>query len=212
VRELIALGVAVACAGCALGDAAPSPVLRYPWVEHARVALVEETLTLTVEDEAVTVDGWFRFDGEGALPTRMDFPIGCGDGAVIAFAASMESETGATTALPATIIEPSALPVDGAVEARAIDLPPGRDVRRTRLRVRYRQRVARTFRYVLQSGAYWSGPIRALTVEVRDPERRVASALVEGRAADRVDAGAATWTFVDLEPRGGVLLEVVSPS
>jgi hypothetical protein len=136
----------------------------------------------------------------------MDFPIGRGDGEVIDFVASLEEPGAAPVVLPATPIAPSALPVDGAIEARAIDLPAHHDVRRARLRVHYRQRVVRTFRYVLQSGAYWSGPIAALTVVVRDPGRRVESARVEGRAADAVEGGASTWTFEDLEPHGGVVI------
>ena len=210
-RELIvAAASAITCGACTVGDA--SPVARYPWVEHARVALVEEKLAITIGDGEVEVDGWFRFDGDGALPTRMDFPLGNGDGAVTAFAALMVPDDGAPIALHATPITPSALPVDGAIEARAIDLPPSHEVRRTPLRVRYRQRATRSFRYVLQSGAYWSGPIRALTVTVRDPRHRIESALVEGRDADHAEVDARTWRFVDLEPRGGVVVTLSSPA
>jgi hypothetical protein len=141
----------------------------------------------------------------------MDFPLGHGDGATIDFVATMDPDDGPPIVLAATPIEPSALPVDGAIEARAIDLPPGHDVRRTRLRVHYRQRATRSFRYVLQSGAYWSGPIRALAVIVRDPSQRLESALVEGRHADRIEAGASVWRFVDLEPHGGVVVALKPP-
>jgi hypothetical protein len=208
VRELIAgiVSAALACAACGPRDA--SLVVGYPWIEHARLALVEETLTITVRDDAIEVDGWFRFDGEGALPTQMDFPIGRSDGALIDFAATMETEGDAPIALVTTPSSPSALPVDGATESRLVDLPPNHDAHRTRLRVHYRQSATRTFRYVLQSGAYWSGPIRSLRVTVRDPAQRIDAALVEGRTPDRIDADAFEWTFVDLEPRGGVVLTV----
>jgi hypothetical protein len=206
VRELIVVaGSACALAACSMGDA--SPVARYPWIEHARVALVEEKLAIDVRDDGtVDVDAWFRFDGEGDLPERMDFPIGAGDGVVTSFVATMEPIDAPPIALRTAAVETSALPADGAIEARAIELPPNHEVRRTRLRARYRQTLTQSFRYVLQSGAYWSGPIGSLEVVVHDPRRCIGSALVEGRTPDRTQDDASTWSFANVEPRGGVVL------
>jgi len=195
---------AVPALGCSV--AGVSPVARYPWIEHAHVALAQERLTLDLSDDGVDVDAWFRFDGEGDMPERLDFAIGKSDGAIDRLVVTLERDDAPPLALDAAPERAPLVPVDGAIEARLVTLPSV-EARRVRLRMRYRQSFVHSFRYVLQSGAYWSGPIGALEVLVRDPGRRIASARVEGREADVTEEGGLRWSFVDLEPRGGVVLE-----
>lgn len=194
-------------AGCIRGT---MPVGRYPWVEHRGLSLDREELTVRVGQGEVTVDVLFEFGMHGPqVDQRMFFPAGEG-GEVTGFAVTLEGEGLEPVALDCTRVPHPGLPVgegagaifEVAVEARHLVDHGGR------MRVRYTQDVQDGFTYILRSGSYWRGPIGELVVEVLDPNGCVVDAMTEGERFSKVGGELFKWKFVDLEPRGGLVMEL----
>lgn len=195
-------------AGCA-GDF--RPVARFPFVEHASIALEEEVLTLDVHEEEVVVDALFHF---GVTQPRgqlvMTFPVAPPRGASRDFTAWLGRDV--ARPLEARRGEPGILPVgeaaetwDVAVDARALAASGGL------LEVRYRQPGRGDFAYVWRTGAYWRGPVRRLDVVVRDPRGLLSSLEIDGvrvETSRRDGAGTLVTSLFDVEPESGLKLHV----
>jgi hypothetical protein len=191
-----------------LGCAGPAPVVGYPWVEDGSLGLASEVLTLSVLADRVSVDVLFMFEHRADRRDRvMCFPVAGPGGPASSFravlpGAGVEAEPLESSGGPAC-----SLPAGEPVETFRI-LVPGEALwlHGGRLRVAYEQEAACGFSYVLSSGAYWKGPIGSLDVIVADEGHRVESALVEGEPAHAAAGTTRSWSFAQLEPRGGVEL------
>jgi hypothetical protein len=175
--------------------------MHAPWLEDRTLELRAEQLIIDVGPRSAAVDARFRFTDRAAERAHaMQFLVGSAGGPAWGFRAELMGENGGTTTLGARASEVPRSFVGEADEAWSFRTPESAFAGGSWLRVRYSQRATSRFDYVLRSGAYWAGPIHALDVVVRDPERRVAAASVEGRAPDRQQAGELRWHFADVEP------------
>lgn len=173
--------------------------------------LVDERLLLRVGAKEVRVEARFAFRLRDEPTDRvLTFPIPPACELPTGFAATLEGVGERPTALHAeSSDEPSSVPMGPIAQRYDVHVPAAPLARHDGvLVVRYAQRCSDEFRYTLLSGAYWHGPIRRLSVMVLDPTERVLSGTVEKRAPHRRRAGSWSWAFRDLEPRGGVALEL----
>jgi hypothetical protein len=192
--------LACACTGLA-------PVPRPPWVEDRSLELRREQLRVELDGAGVSIEA--RFEFVGATSAReLAFPIGGSTGAEAFEALAVSAERGARP-LAARLGSAGPLPSGDAMEHWDIAVPDGAlGSDGTALVVRYRQRGAGPFRYILATGAYWSGPIGELVVTVTDPERRVARAFVDGIREHTHSGELLAWHFVDVEPKDALFIEV----
>ena len=205
------LGAVGALGALALPACAPrGPVLRYPWIEDYTLTLEHELLLVHVRSDEVLVGARFGFR---SLDTQRDrvltFPVPppCSD--AHGFSAWLAGPGLVPLPLATWLGSPDLLPAGEARQTYEIDLP-GREleVHQGILLVSYAQRCDRAFRYTLRTGAYWTGAIGRLDVVVDDPGGRVIGARVEGRGPGTQAGTSTLWTFVEIEPAGGLELEL----
>jgi hypothetical protein len=196
---LLLLLSTLACTGLA-------PVARPPWVEDRSLELRREKLSVELDRAGVSIEARFEFVGSTS-GRELAFPIG-GPTRAEAFEAVAVSADRKPRRLPARLGEPGPLPSGDAVEHWDIAVPDGvLGNEGTALVVRYRHRGSGPFRYILATGAYWSGPIGELDVIVSDPEHRVGRALVDGFRAHERKRERMAWHFVDFEPKDVLWIE-----
>ncbi|MBK7583989.1 MAG: hypothetical protein IPI67_27805 [Myxococcales bacterium] len=180
---------------------------RPPFVEDRGLGLVDETLTLTVEDDgSVRVAALFHFVASGELRDRVaTFPIGAPRGPAREFRAELVGS--GRVPVPTARGAPGGLPMGDFVESWDIWLS-GEDLARHDgwLLVRYVQTGNSDFGYVLKSGAYWRGPIGRLRVEVEDPHARLAEVILEGERIEPRGRRRLSLELRDVEPADGVIL------
>jgi hypothetical protein len=205
------LGTLGALGALALAACAPrGPVLRYPWLEDYTLALEHELLLVRIQGDEVLVGARFGFR---SLDTQRDrvltFPVPppCSDAQ--GFSARLARPGLAPLPLATWLGVPDVLPAGEARQTYEIELP-GRALEAYEgiLLVSYAQRCDRAFRYTLRTGAYWAGAIGRLDVVVDDPGGRVIGAGVEGRGPGIRTGTSYLWSFVELEPAGGLELEL----
>jgi len=196
-------------AGCA--STQPNLVARHPWIEDPSTALVSEDLIIRIRGPRTDVAAIFSFAFRQAPSDRvLTFPIPPACTPTSDFAATLEGAGNTPTRLRTTpSSDPSTIPMGPIGQRFDIHVPSEHFQEHDgKLVVRYSQICDDTFEYTLLSGAYWHGPIGRLEVLVTDPDHRVLSASVEKQPAHRVRADRYTWTFRDIEPRGGVVLQL----
>ena len=192
----------------ALGCALQVPVPRYPWLEDHSLALDAEQLRVRIAPEAVSVTVRFQFRSVGTVRDRvLTFPIPppCAD--VVGFSAALVGPERPAQALASWPSSPDWLPAEEARQAFDIEIP-GADLEAHggRLLVSYSQPCGEAFRFSLQSGAYWQGPIGQLEVQIDDPGRRARDARVEEVPPHVARGTTLRWSFLELEPSVGIEL------
>lgn len=179
----------------------------YPYVEDRSLALVDETLTLSVsEDRTVRVDALFHFVASGRPKSRVaTFPIGGPRGTAHGFLAELAGAE--PQQLPVALGTSGALPFGRPVESWDIWIDgDALERHQGRLRVTYEQRGSGQFSYILKSGAYWRGPITRLEVVIDDPHGHLTAVIVEGERAEVRGRPRLRTVLRDVEPRSGVEL------
>jgi hypothetical protein len=200
----LALFVLLAIPACGCTGLAPVP--RPPWVEDRSLELRREELRVELDRSGVLIEA--RFEFVGATSAReLGFPIG-GPARAVDLEAVAMSEDRERHPLAVRLGKAGPLPSWDAVEHWDIAVPDGVLGRAgTALIVRYRHRGSGPFRYILATGAYWSGPIGELDVIVSDPEERVGCALLDGFRAHERKRERMAWHFVDFEPKDVLWIE-----
>jgi hypothetical protein len=183
------------------------PVARPPWVEDRSLELHREVLTVAVDRAGATVEARLELRGSGAA-RELAFPIG-GATSASGFAALVVRRGEPPRVIEARRGEASILPVGEASESWDIAVPEhALGAEHTELVVRYHQPALESFRYVLLSGAYWAGSIRAFFAQVEDPGRRVTRAELDGAPPHRRSLATLSWALEDYEPRDALELEL----
>lgn len=184
-------------------------VPRYPFVEARELELVHETLTLQVQrDGCVHVSALFHFVPHGPSRDRLlTFPIGTPRGGARDFVAELTGER--PRRIPAARGTAGALPMGPSAESWDIWLDgDALDAHSGKLLVRYAQPGAGDFGYVLESGAYWRGPIGHLVLVVDDPHHRVLAVSIEGQRMNTAGRSRVTLELENVEPADAVRLEL----